>query len=148
MSVIHCVRMNKAIRARPRKGTSVHFNTRLPGTLTAMLRSFARRHRLTPSGAAARILEEGLRMEFFPGIDFRPTPLGREAFVTGTGLTAWEMNHLWNDHGRSMPRLLRGFPHLRSSQVTVGVAYMRHYPEEEPEEGWGIRPHGTTEFQV
>lgn len=42
----------------------------------------------TRTEMAARLLEEALRMEAFPLIDFRTTVCGREAFLTGTRIKA------------------------------------------------------------
>ena len=120
----------------PRLRKSVHFNTRLSDRVTKMLRDYAARYRVSPSAAAAQILEEGLRMEHFPGIDFRPTVCGREPFVTGTGLTVWEMFHIWRDHKEEIRGVLRNYPHLKPVQINAAVAYAKAFPREEPPDAW------------
>lgn len=55
------------------------------------LRRIARQLGRTPSEAGARLLEEGLRRNDFAFIDFRDSPVGRQAYVHGSSLAVWEV---------------------------------------------------------
>ena len=123
-----------------RAGKSVHFNARLPKDVSERLRHYADRRRISASAAAVELLDEALRMEAHPGIDFRWTPLGRQAFVTGTGLSVWELYHVWLDHGGKTKRVLRNYPHLKAAQVNVAVTYAKAHVHEEPPGLWGAKP--------
>jgi uncharacterized protein (DUF433 family) len=127
---------------------SVHFNARLPRDVSERLRRYAQRRRISASAAAVELLDESLRMEGFPGVDFRWTALGRQPFVTGTGLTAWEMRHLWEAHRRSIAALRRNYPHLNAAQIAAGCAYAAAYASEEPAGFWGGKPDFVVEVKV
>lgn len=134
-------------RAR-RPGKTVHFNARLPRDVSEQLRRFAERRRISTSAAAAQLLNEALRMERFPGISFRWTAIGRQPFVTGTGMMVWELHHVWLDHRRDVARVLRNYPHLKAPQVNAAAAYAREFPLEEPPGFWGERPPGVQAIRV
>lgn len=71
-------------------------------------------------------------MEVFPGIDFRWTPSGRKAHVTGTGLSAWEIHMIWESHGKNVGKILKNYAHLSAAQVQAGAAYIEAHREEIP----------------
>jgi uncharacterized protein (DUF433 family) len=96
------------------------------------LREYAARRRISTSAAAAELLDEALRMQRFPGIDFRWTPSGRCAHITGTGLAAWEVYMIWEDHKGNLKAILRHYPSLRGDQVQAAVSYLQAYPDEMP----------------
>ena len=101
-----------------------YFGARIPKKTHLALERYADEKRLSASAAAAQLLEEGLQMERFPGIDFRWTPSGRKAHVTGTGLTAWEMHMIWESHGKSVKKILKNYAHLSAAQIQAGAAYI------------------------
>jgi len=123
-----------AVRKRKTRGdeSTAYFGARIPMRTRRALERYAVEKKLSASAAAAQLLEEGLRMERFPGIDFRWTPSGRKAHVTATGLAAWEMHMLWKAHGKSVGRVLKNYPHLTAAQVQAGAAYIEVYPDEIP----------------
>jgi uncharacterized protein (DUF433 family) len=45
----------------------------------------------TPSETGAMLLEEGLRRSNFAFIDFRDSPIGRQAYVKGSRLAVWRV---------------------------------------------------------
>jgi uncharacterized protein (DUF433 family) len=100
------------------------------------------------SAAAAQLIEEGLRMARFPGIDFRWTPTGRKPHLTGTGLSVWELYQLWTDHGERVERLLDRYPHLTAAGANAGIAYARAHANEMPRDEWGVRPDFTRAVKV
>jgi uncharacterized protein (DUF433 family) len=131
---------------RPRK--TVHFNARLPQDVSEELRRFAERRRISTSAAASQLLDEALRMDRFPGVSFRWTAIGRQPFVTGTGMMVWELHHVWLDHKRNTKSVLRGYPHLKASQVAAAVAYANEFAKEEPSNLWGKQPPGVPEIRL
>jgi uncharacterized protein (DUF433 family) len=137
--------IQKRVRS-PRK--TVHFNARLPWEVSEELRRFAERRRISTSAAASQLLDEALRMEKFPGISFRWTAIGRQPFVTGTGMMVWELNHVWLDHKRDVKAVLKGYPHLKAAQVAAAVAYAKELAKEEPPNFWGKQPPGIPAIHV
>jgi uncharacterized protein (DUF433 family) len=117
------------------------FSARFKPETVARLRAYADRRGLSASAAAERLLDESLRVQEFPGIAFRWSPAGeRQPFVIGTGLSAWEMIHLWDDFDHDQEKLLKHYPHLRAELVQAGVAYGKNYRQEEPPGFWGGGP--------
>ena len=45
----------------------------------------------TPTAATALLMDEALRHEQFPQVEFRDSPCGRQAYVTGSTLAVWEV---------------------------------------------------------
>ena len=134
--------MAKGRRPRAARGVSgtIAFSARLPRATTQGLREYARENRVSISAAAAQLIEEGLRMARFPGIDFRWAPAGRKPYVTGTGLSVWEVFHLLKAFGARVERLLKHYPHLTAAKVNAGIAYAEAYLEEMPRGDWGVKP--------
>lgn len=131
--------IQKRIPGRAKKDTP--FSARFRPETVVRLQAYADRHGLSASAAAERLLDEGLRVQEFPGIAFRWSPAGeRQPFIIGTGLSVWEMLHLWDDYDQNMEKLLKHFPHLRSDLVQAGLAYGKKYRHEEPPGFWGAGP--------
>jgi hypothetical protein len=64
---------------------------RFDDSVLERLASYVRRHPgLTASSVAARLVDEGLRMEEHPGVMFRDGPMGRRASLVG-GPDVWEV---------------------------------------------------------
>jgi uncharacterized protein (DUF433 family) len=117
------------------------FSARFKPETVSRLQAYAQRHGLSVSAAAERLLDESLRLQEFPGIAFRWSPMGeRQPFVIGTGLSVWEMYHMWDDYDENVEKLLKNFSHLRPEQVQAGVAYWKRYRQEEPKGFWGGEP--------
>jgi len=114
------------------------------------LQAYADRCGLSASAAAERLIDESLRVQEFPGIAFRWSPAGeRQPFIIGTGLSAWEMVHLWDDYQEDMTKLLKHYPHLRPELVQAGVAYGKWFRQEEPPGFWtGGPPPGAKVVRV
>lgn len=65
---------------------------RLPDELVNRLDRFAQKlgNGTTRSRAGIILLDEVLRAQEFEGIHFRNTIIGRQAFITGTGMEVWQ----------------------------------------------------------
>jgi len=117
-----------------------HLSVRLPENIADELKAFAARMRMPVGRALTMILDESLRATKHPGIDFRMTPTGRTAFVTGTGLAVWELVRIWSDHQQSIGKILRNYPHLTAAQVAAAVGYSRAYADEIAEDAQRAQP--------
>jgi uncharacterized protein (DUF433 family) len=64
----------------------------LPDELISRIDRFAQKlgNGTTRSGASAILIDEGLREEEFPGIQFHNTSVGRQPYVKQTGMAVWE----------------------------------------------------------
>jgi hypothetical protein len=65
---------------------STPITVRIDPASKAELGRVARRMGVTPSETGARLIEEGLRLERFPQIEFRNSSVGRQAYLKGTRL--------------------------------------------------------------
>jgi len=126
---------------------TTQFNVRVPKKLLEELLKVGPTGE-SASGLAIRALTEWVRMAKFPGIDFRWTPTGRKPHVTGTGLSVWEVYHIWRDHGESVERILKHYPHLSATQVNVAVAFATEHLDEMPTGEFGTRPPFAREVKV
>lgn len=128
-------------RLLKRSRRAAPFSARFRPETVARLQAHADRHGLSASAAAERLLDEALRAHEFPGLAFRWSPSGeRQPFIIGTGLSVWEMYHMWDDHEEDVGKLLKNYPHLRPEMVQAGLAYWRKYRHEEPPGFWSSEP--------
>src|ERR687887_152608 len=72
---------------------------RLKDDQVQRLERAARRLGRSPSEAAALLLEESLRQREFAFIEFRDSPVGRQAYLQGTRLTVWQVVSLARTYG-------------------------------------------------
>lgn len=136
-------------RAPRRTRKDSPFSARFKPETVARLQAYADRHGLSASAAAERLLDESLRVQEFPGIAFRWSPAGeRQPFIIGTGLSVWEMYHMWDDYDQNLDKLLKHFPHLRPELVQAGLAYWKKYRGDEPRGFWGEPPPGVKVIRV
>lgn len=131
--------MQKRVAKEARKDTP--FSARFRPETVDRLEAYAESRGLSVSSAAERLLDECLRTHEFPGIAFRWAPTGeRQPFLIGTGLSVWEMVHIWDDHEKDSEKVLKNYPHLRPEMIHAGIAYWKKYRHEEPPGFWGIEP--------
>lgn len=111
---------------------------RLDDEVESRLASYVARHPgLSKSSVAARLVDEGLRMDEHPGIAFREGPIGRRATLIG-GPDVWEVIRVLRsaravEPGRSeadLLELVQANTGLSSRLVRTAVAYWAAYPEE------------------
>ena len=102
---------------------------RLPAESGKRLRRMANRHGWTPSDASARLVEEGLRRSEFAFIDFRDSPVGRQAYVHGSSLAVWEVMMVARGYRDDAAAVAR---HLQWPEAKVQAAfnYAAAFPDE------------------
>lgn len=93
------------------------------------LSRLARRLDRTPGEMAACLVEEALRMGEFPYIEFRDSPLGRQAYIKGHRLTVWMLVWLARAYDYDPARTAE---HLRWPiwLVEAGFVYYRAFTAE------------------
>jgi hypothetical protein len=100
-----------------------------------VLERLARRSRqldVSRSRLAERYLDEGLKMDEFPGIVFRDGPTGRRAGLIG-GLDVWEMVQTLKTSSRKGDEAITETAellNLSEAQVRNGVRYYAAFPDE------------------
>jgi hypothetical protein len=108
---------------------STVISMRLPSESGKRLKRMAIRHGWTPSDASARLVEEGLRRTEFAFLDFRDSPVGRQAYIQGSTLAVWEVMLLVRGYkGDALAAAKHlGWPEMK---VQAAVNYAQTYPEE------------------
>jgi uncharacterized protein (DUF433 family) len=93
------------------------------------VRRVARRMNKSASETAATLLEEALRMSEFAFIQFRDSPVGRQAYVQGSRLAVWEVVKLARAYDDDMALAAEslGWPVVRAQ---AALNYAAAYPEE------------------
>jgi hypothetical protein len=95
----------------------------------ARLRQVAHELDETPSATATRMIEEGLRLREFPGIEFRDTDAGRQPYVAGVRMPLWYVAMVAREFGDDVAAMAE---HLALPRATVEAAlcYIRAYAAE------------------
>jgi uncharacterized protein (DUF433 family) len=101
----------------------------VPDEQGTRLERLANRWNVSAGEAGVRLIEEGLRTAEFPGIVFRDSPVGRQAYVDGSRLAVWEIASLARNYGMDAARTAE---HLRwdLSRVRGALNYALAYPNE------------------
>src|SRR5258706_2080179 len=113
-------------------------SVRFDDSVVERLASYVSRHPgLTASSVAARLVDEGLRMEEHPGVMFRDGPMGRRATLVG-GPDVWEVIRALRSARSAEPALAE--PELLDlvadntgvalRLLRVAVDYWAAYPDE------------------
>ena len=110
------------------------FSARLDVDVVERLQQQSRRSGQSNAKVAGRLIDEGLRMEQFPGIVFRPGPTGRRAALEG-GPDVWEviraLRRAAAEEDASDPvAALSEVIGLLREQVELAAAYYDAFPEE------------------
>ncbi len=110
-----------------------HYTLRLaPGT-RERLSNQARRSGLADRTLAQRYLEEGLRHDAHPLIQFLDGPSGRRASLIGRGLDVWEVIATVSDNDGSLTNAA-DYLEVHRGLVEAAVAYYGEYNTEIDEE--------------
>lgn len=122
---------------------SMVLSMRLPVESGRRLKRMASRHGWTPSDASARLVEEGLRRSEFAFIDFRDSPIGRQAYIQGSTLAVWELMLLCRNYKEDVAAVARhlGWP---ETKVQAAVNYAQAFPREIDE---AITENDATDFE-
>jgi hypothetical protein len=123
---------------------SMVISMRLPVASGRRLKRMANRHGWTPSDASARLVEEGLRRSEFAFIDFRDSPVGRQAYMQGSTLMVWEVILLFRSYKKDAFAVAK---HLRwlEAKVQAAVNYAEAFPEEIEE---ALKENDTVDFKA
>lgn len=120
-----------SLRATKWYGQTVadHYTLRLPEGTRARLAERARHIGMAERTLAQRYLEEGLRHDSHPLVQFLDGPTGRRASLVGRGLDVWEVIATVKDNGGSIP-LAAQYLGAPVGMVEAAVAYYGEYRDE------------------
>jgi len=108
---------------------STVISMRLPNESGRRLKRMAHRHGWTASDASARLVEEGLRRSEFTFIDFRDSPVGRQAYMQGSTLAVWEVMLLVRSY-KGDARAVAQHLAWPEAKVQAAVNYAAAFPKE------------------
>ena len=111
------------------QSVSDHYTLRLPPGTRARLTQYARRTGLPERALAQRYLEEGLRHDAHPLIQFLDGPSGRRASMVGSGLDVWEVIATVRDNDGSAGEAA-AYLEVPLGLVQAAVAYYGEYRDE------------------
>jgi len=113
----------------PPAAESKVLSMRLGRAQVQRLERYARIYGISAAQAGARLLEEKLREQDFPSIDFRNTSIGRLAFIKGHRLAVWQVAMLATDYGGDSAAVAAGLS-VPEVLVAEALAYANTYPDE------------------
>jgi hypothetical protein len=114
---------------RAKSAPSTVISLRLPPKSTERLKRMALRHGWTASDTSARLVEEGLRRAEFALIDFRDSPVGRQAYLQGSTLAVWEVAMLARDYKGDVAAIA-GHLEWPETRVAAALNYAEAFPQE------------------
>ena len=108
---------------------SAAVRVRLSQDQAGQLRQMAKRMGRTVSAVGAQLISESLRRSGFPFIEFRDSPVGRQAYIQRSRLTVWQVISLLREYRGEVAKVAE---HLRwpEAKVRAAVAYAQGYPDE------------------
>jgi len=106
-----------------------HYTLRLAPGIRQRLTEWARRAGLPERSLAQRYVEEGLRHDAHPLIQFLDGPSGRRASLVGRGLDVWEVIATVRDNNGSIPEAAE-YLEVPAGLVEAAVAYYGEYRDE------------------
>ena len=95
-------------------------STRLAEETEARLQRLARRLGKTPSETGAMLIEESLRESEFAYIEFRNSPVGRQAYMKNSNLAVWQVIMLARELDNNVTTITN---HLHKSANWVQAAF-------------------------
>jgi len=98
---------------------SVVISSRLAPEQGRRLARKAKQMGRSPSEASALLIEEGLRRDEFAFLDFRDSPVGRQAYLQGSTLAVWEV--VWIARGYH-ENIEKTAAHLRIPPLKIRAA--------------------------
>ncbi len=121
--------MARCDTARYNVGVTDHYTLRLAPGIRQRLAEWARRAGLPERTLAQRYVEEGLRHDAHPLIQFLDGPSGRRASLLGRGLDVWEVIATVRDNNGSMSDAAE-YLQVPSGLVEAAVAYYGEFRDE------------------
>jgi uncharacterized protein (DUF433 family) len=106
-----------------------HFTLRLAPGIRQRLTEWARRVGLPERSLAQRYVEEGLRHDAHPLIQFLDGPSGRRASLVGRGLDVWEVIATVRDNNGSI-REAADYLQVPAGLVEAAAAYYGEFRDE------------------
>lgn len=106
-----------------------HYTLRLAPGMRRRLAEWARRSGLAERTLAQRYVEEGLRHDAHPLIEFLDGPSGRRASLLGRGLDVWEVIATVRDNDGSIAAAVE-YLQVPAGLVEAAVAYYGEYRDE------------------
>jgi uncharacterized protein (DUF433 family) len=106
-----------------------HYALRLAPGIKQRLTDWARRSGMPERSLAQRYLDEGLRHDAHPLIQFLDGPSGRRASLAGRGLDVWEVIATIRDNSGSIARAA-DYLQVPAGLVEAAVAYYGEYKAE------------------
>ena len=102
---------------------------RLNESQVERVRRFARRFGRSVSDTGSLFLEEAMRHEQFPLVEFRDSSIGRQAYVAGSSLAVWEVVAIGKEYAMESAATAA---HLNWDEFRVKAAfqYYRAYSQE------------------
>ncbi|HYK27029.1 MAG TPA: hypothetical protein VEV61_03595 [Streptosporangiaceae bacterium] len=106
-----------------------HYTLRLAPGIRDRLSEWARRAGMPERSLAQRYVEEGLKHDAHPLIQFLDGPSGRRASLVGRGLDVWEVIATVRDNDGSMQEAAE-YLQVPAGLVEAAVAYYGDYRDE------------------
>lgn len=106
-----------------------HYTLRLAPGMRDRLNQWARRSGLPERTLAQRYLEEGLRHDAHPLVQFLDGPSGRRASLVGRGLDVWEVIATLRDNNGSIAQAT-AYLQIPGGLVEAAIAYYGEYRDE------------------
>ncbi len=106
-----------------------HYTLRLAPGIKQRLTDWARRSGMPERSLAQRYVDEGLRHDAHPLIQFLDGPSGRRASLAGRGLDVWEVIATIRDNSGSIARAA-DYLQVPAGLVEAAVAYYGEYKAE------------------
>jgi uncharacterized protein (DUF433 family) len=106
-----------------------HRSFRLPRRLLSELRRVAGQRQVSQTVLVERFLDEGLKMDAYPLIVFRDSPVGRRAMLEGTRLDVAQVVETVRNEGGSV-EAAAGYLGLSSAQLRACVQYYADHRRE------------------
>ena len=115
--------------ARYNEVVADHYTLRLAPGIRQRLSDLARRSGIAERSLAQRYVDEGLRHDAHPLIQFLDGPSGRRASLVGRGLDVWEVIATIRDNGGSTA-LAAEYLQVPVGLIEAAVAYYGEYKDE------------------
>ena len=117
---------------------------RLQDGQLSRLQRYARKLGKTPGEVSAMLVEEQLREVEFAFIEFRASPVGRQAYMKGSRLAVWWVVHVAQTYAMSAEQAAEHF----QRPVVWAKAALNYYAAFPKEIDWAIADHQATDFET